>query len=215
MGIIYMTIHCEDSLEFVSSLGVFDYVITDPPYPTGGESSIKSSKGVKATREMIDGLAQSYIYAVIKAIKKSDRFAIWLMCDWRQVSYFSSLMRGLGMHNQSCIVWDKVQSSLSARYHPRHELVLHASIVASPKVYLGQDLISIKRNRKRQHPFEKPPELVEKMCHAFPKGRVLDPFCGTGGLLVGAKRLGWDVVGVDIDQEFCDIAKNRLANELC
>ena len=65
--------------------------------------------------------------------------------------------------------------------------------------------------KNKHHPFDKPAELVEKVAGRFPQGRVLDPFCGAGGLLVGAYRLGWDVVGVDISREFCDMSEMRLS----
>ena len=203
---------CDDALSVVETLGQFDYVVTDPPYPTGGESSMSSAKSIKDTREMIDGMSQSLIMGVIKRVQKNTPFSIWMFVDWRQVSFYSSLFRGIGMNNQSCIVWDKVTGALSARYHPTHELILHASSGASPGGFLGRDIISLKRTHstKKTHPFEKPSLLIAEICKAFPSGRVLDPFCGTGGLLVGVKQLGWDVVGVDISNEFCGISEHRL-----
>ena len=203
---------CEDALDVVETLGQFDYVITDPPYPTGGESSMSSAKSIKDTREMIDGLSQSLIMGVLKRVQKKNPFAIWMFVDWRQVSFYSSLFRGIGLNQQNCIVWDKVTASFSGRYHPSHELILYASNGVEVDGYCGKDIVACKRPNAthKTHPFEKPISLIAEICQAFPQGRVLDPFCGTGGLLVGAKQLGWDVVGVDISREFCDIAERRL-----
>ncbi len=39
---------------------------------------------------------------------------------------------------------------------------------------------------------------------------VLDPFSGSGTTAVAAKKLGRDFIGVEINQEYCDIAKERL-----
>ena len=64
--------------------------------------------------------------------------------------------------------------------------------------------------RTRLHVYDKPPELAERLLKGFAPGRILDPFCGTGGLLVGAQRLGWDVVGIDISGEFVEKARDRL-----
>ena len=203
-----------DALEVIPSLGQFDYVLTDPPYPTGGESSIRAGESVKSCREMIDGMAQSFLAAALRAVKKADKFSIWLFCDWRQVSFMSSILRGMGPDKQSCIVWDKISGSLSPRYHPSHEMILWASNSAAPKAFLGRDLVQMARVRKSQktHPFAKPPELVKELCHAFPPGRVLDPFCGSGGLLVGAQALGWETVGIDIDKDACERARDMLVN---
>ncbi|MEM1672662.1 MAG: DNA methyltransferase, partial [Archaeoglobaceae archaeon] len=43
-----------------------------------------------------------------------------------------------------------------------------------------------------------------------PHDLVLDPFCGSGTVLVVAKKLGRSYIGIDIDPKYCEIAKNRL-----
>lgn len=205
-------IYHNDALDIVDKLGRFDYLITDPPYPVGGQSSLKSGKSVIEVRAMIDSMAMSMIFHVLKKIKKNKPFAIWFFCDWRQVSYFGNILRGMGYDRQSCIVWNKMRGSFSSAYHPSYELILYATDGVKLNKFAGKDIIDIPRpnNKTKTHSFEKPQELVLNLCKVFPKGRVIDPFCGTGGLLVGAKKLGWEVVGVDIEKNFCDIAQDRL-----
>ena len=202
-----------DALEMAGALGEFDYVLTDPPYSTGGETSIRSKGGVAATREMIDGMCQSFIAGVLRAIRLKPDGCMWIMCDWRQVSFLSSVLRGMGYDKQSCIVWDKMSGGLSSRYRCSHEMILWATAVPFKVGNMGRDLVPVKRvpPKQKRHPFDKPPELVEQMCKAFPAGRVIDPFCGAGGLLVGAKRLGWDAVGIDIDTQSVQTARERLS----
>lgn len=208
---------CGDSLEVVGDLGKFDYLITDPPYPTGMTgASLRNTPQHLVARSMMDNLFQSFLVGVIKRIRKADSFSIWMFCDWRQVSYFSTIFKSLGWSSQSCIVWDKVAIGLSSKYRSRHELILYASNkpIKMGSLNLGPDIIAVKRvpPMSKTHPFEKPPELVERIAGKFKPGRVLDPFCGTGGLLVGAKSLGWEVVGIDVDKDACDIARKRLDN---
>jgi 2-polyprenyl-3-methyl-5-hydroxy-6-metoxy-1,4-benzoquinol methylase len=45
-----------------------------------------------------------------------------------------------------------------------------------------------------------------------PKGRLLDVGCGSGGTLLLAKQLGWEVVGLEIDPEAVRAAKNNGLN---
>lgn len=48
-------------------------------------------------------------------------------------------------------------------------------------------------------------------CNAgFEPGIVLDPFCGSGTALVIAKKLGMNYIGIDIKQEYVEMAKRRL-----
>ncbi len=67
------------------------------------------------------------------------------------------------------------------------------------------------------HPTVKPLALMEKLVKlTVPKGYgniVLDPFAGSGTTLVAAKNLGIDYFGIEINQEYVDIAKKRLENK--
>lgn len=50
--------------------------------------------------------------------------------------------------------------------------------------------------------------LIEYSCP--PKGLVFDPFCGSGSTLVVAKEMGRKALGVEIREEQCEVAANRL-----
>lgn len=67
------------------------------------------------------------------------------------------------------------------------------------------------------HPTVKPLELMEKLVKlTIPKGYgniVLDPFAGSGTTLLAAKKLGIDYLGIEINQEYVDIAQKRLENK--
>ena len=42
------------------------------------------------------------------------------------------------------------------------------------------------------------------------KGIILDPFCGSGTTCVAAKMMGRNYIGIDISEEYCEIARERL-----
>jgi site-specific DNA-methyltransferase (adenine-specific) len=65
---------------------------------------------------------------------------------------------------------------------------------------------------KFNHPAGFPVGLPEKCLrlHGKPEGIVLDPFMGTGSTLCAAQKLGWSGIGIDVDQQYADMAVRRL-----
>lgn len=64
------------------------------------------------------------------------------------------------------------------------------------------------------HPTVKPIKLMEYLCRLItpPGGTVLDPFMGSGSTGVACKHLGLEFIGIEMNQEYVDIAKRRIEN---
>ncbi|RJR09553.1 site-specific DNA-methyltransferase [Candidatus Parcubacteria bacterium] len=62
------------------------------------------------------------------------------------------------------------------------------------------------------HPTEKPVELGEWLIKTYTNERalVLDNSCGSGAFLVAAKKLNRQYLGIEIDENYCDLARKRL-----
>jgi len=67
---------------------------------------------------------------------------------------------------------------------------------------------------KRKHPAVFPDKIPYDFIQCFcPKGGiVLDPFIGSGSTAVAAKQLGRKYVGIDISEEYCKLAEERINN---
>jgi DNA modification methylase len=48
----------------------------------------------------------------------------------------------------------------------------------------------------------------------FTPGIVLDPFAGSGTTLVVAKRMGFNYVGIELSEKYCEMVRRRLADEI-
>ena len=96
------------------------------------------------------------------------------------------------------------------------------AVITDEKVYVGIKIVEINRkifeNRKVQfRPFFSPISLHPKIALSLVNlSRVkkdeilLDPFCGTGGILVEAGLIGVKIVGSDIEEKMVDGCKKTL-----
>lgn len=66
--------------------------------------------------------------------------------------------------------------------------------------------------RKNTHPTVKPIGLMEYLIRLVtpPGGHVLDPMMGSGTTVAAASRLGFDVTGIDLEDEYIPIARRRV-----
>ncbi len=62
------------------------------------------------------------------------------------------------------------------------------------------------------HPTEKPEKLLERIVSigSKPGDIILDPFMGSGTTGVIAKKLGREFIGIEIDEQYFDIAQKRI-----
>ncbi len=64
-----------------------------------------------------------------------------------------------------------------------------------------------------KHPCEKPLRLMQAMIEATtrPAALVLDPFAGSGTTLAAAEQIGRRWIGIELSEEYCQIARARTA----
>lgn len=63
----------------------------------------------------------------------------------------------------------------------------------------------------RFHPTEKPVDLMRDLIGKCPPGVIADPFMGSGTTLRAAADLGRRAIGVEVREDYCEIAAKRLA----
>jgi site-specific DNA-methyltransferase (adenine-specific) len=66
--------------------------------------------------------------------------------------------------------------------------------------------------RKNHHPTVKPTDLMRYLCRLVtpPDGIVLDPFMGSGSTGKAAVLEGFRFIGIEREEEYCEIAKARI-----
>ena len=79
----------------------------------------------------------------------------------------------------------------------------------------GFDVMIYPQPRPLLHKAQKPIELIAKLvwCSSNENDLVLDPFLGSGTTAVVCERLNRRWIGVELEQTFCEIAKERILTE--
>ena len=98
-------------------------------------------------------------------------------------------------------LWQKPDGKL--KYH--YELGEH-------KDYMIVPIVSGKE--RTEHPTQKPLVIMKDFIRYWcdEENIVLDPFAGSGTTLVATKELNRKYIGIEREQKYCDIAKERLEN---
>jgi len=70
------------------------------------------------------------------------------------------------------------------------------------------------RGKGNNHPTVKPLKLIEYLCKLItpPSGVCLDPFLGSGTTAIACEKLGYNWIGIEINEEYCNISKHRIEN---
>jgi DNA modification methylase len=70
--------------------------------------------------------------------------------------------------------------------------------------------------RANHHPTVKPTDLMRYLCRLVtPKGGVvLDPFMGSGSTLKAAELEGFSAIGIELDPQYIEIARRRIAADM-
>jgi len=184
-----------------------DAVVSDPPYGmrwcvdttrfSGGSASAKAQRGAGRSDRM--------------PVAGDDRQfdpRPWLAFDhvvlWGSNHYAQRLPVG------TTLVWLK-------RYDGAFGTFLSDAEVAWQKgghgVYCFRDLSNNATARQRVHPTQKPLALMQ-WCVSRTSGTVLDPYMGSGTTLRAAKDLGRKAIGIEIDERYCEIAAQRMQQEV-
>lgn len=69
------------------------------------------------------------------------------------------------------------------------------------------------RGKENNHPTVKPIKLMEYLIRLITPlgGIVLDPFMGSGTTGVACKQLGFEFIGIELNEEYIEIAKRRIS----
>lgn len=218
---------CGDCYEMIKKIPdkSIDLIYIDVPYLyfQGGQGKNELAKrAMKKKKELTslnlqNGFDFKIFEDLFRIMKKTNIF-IW--CSKHQLNDIMNIFKEKECYFE-LLTWNKTnpQPTINNSWLPDIEYCLYFR-EKGVKLNKGYSLkkkwfvSSINKCDKElyKHPTIKPLELVKRHIeHTTNQGDiVLDCFCGSGTTCVAAKELDREFIGIEINQEYCEISKKRI-----
>ena len=186
---------CGDCLKVMEDMSdnSVDLVLTDPPYGITKEDWDKVP-----SKEYFDEIFRISKEQIIFGgnffdLPRKDGWIIWYKQPFLKVQ------------SQAELIWTSFNMKMK---------VIHYRYAGNCEGYPNKLIVDYKK--KSIHPTQKPVELLKNILSNYSKESdiILDPFLGSGTTAVAAKQLNRNFIGIEISENYCKIAKQRLRQEV-
>lgn len=196
-------VFCGDCRELLPLLpdGAFDSLVTDPPYGICEADGKNKSRG---------NLAQSRDYGAESWDDETCESGVFegIRLTRLQVIFGGNYYR---LPPSSCwLVWDKENGNTDFADCELAWTNRTSAVRIKRHLWSG---MRRKNGESRVHPTQKPLDVI-RWAAGFTEGTILDPFIGSGTTLVAAKQLGRFGIGIELEERYCGIAKQRLRQKV-
>jgi DNA modification methylase len=214
-----------------------EFVFTDPPYNVAidgnvcGLGRIRHRDFAMGCGEMNEADFTAFLQIVFERLaENSVDGSIHQICmDWRHLWEMLGAGRTVYSELKNLCVWNKTNAGMGSFYRSKHEFVFvwkSGTATHINNFELGQhgrhrtnvwDYPGVNTMRPGRleelamHPTVKPVALVADAIKDCSRrgGLVLDPFCGSGTILIAAERTGRKARALEIDPAYVDVAVRR------
>jgi DNA modification methylase len=185
-----------------------DLVVTDPPYFVNYRD--RAGRSIANDRDPSSVLGA---FGDLYRILKPNTFCVSFY-GWNAINSFFDAWKSAGFKAVGHIVWHKGYASRRGFLNARHEqaYVLVKGQPAKPEHALD-DVQPWEYSGNRAHPTEKAVSILKPLIQSFSRvgDLVLDPFSGSGSTSVAAALTGRRYLGIELEQEYVEHARRRLA----
>lgn len=231
--------HCGDSLEIMKKMpsDSIDLVFTSPPYNLKNSTGngMKDGRGGKwSNAALINGYAKhgdampheeyaewqrNCLMEMMRLLKEDG--AIFYNHKWRVQGGLLQDRQDIveNLPIRQIIIWRRKGGiNFNPGYFlPTYEVIY---LIAKPKFKLAPkanaygDVWEITQEMSNEHPAPFPLELAERVVKSSTGQIVFDPFMGSGTTALAAKLNGRDFIGIEIAEEYCELAERKLQGSL-
>lgn len=206
-----------------------DLVVTDPPYKTTKRGGTGNTGGMCKKKEFRSGnggfthndvKSTDYIPELYRILKENSH--CYIMTNHINLQETLNTATECGFHFIKSLIWDKGNKIMGQCYMSQFEYILFFRKGKHKKINNcgTSDIISIPnkktkdKNGNNLHDVEKPVRLMEVLIEnsSNEEDSVLDPFMGIGSTGIACMNLNRKFIGIELDENYFNIAKNRIAN---
>lgn len=197
----YATIYHGDCRDILPELPKVDLVLTDPPWNLNYFND--DNKSWDEYTEWLDSIKK------ILEIKSKN---VWIFQSTKAVPHVAHIFKGWYMFasikNFCQMVPSKLPNAFDIAFYNSNE----GYKGNGRNWHLGNNA-NIK-NAGTGHPTSRPLDTIRFIISMFDYITILDPFMGSGTTLRAAKDLGRKSTGIEIEEKYCEIAAERLRQEV-
>ena len=202
-----------------------DLVLTDPPYIQdnhGGGDNKNWWRNLNQTGHL-EFVSNGFSDEILNEFERVCKIVnILIFCSNKQISKLMNFFE-MRKYSTTLLAWHKKNAIPfgNGKYISDIEFILFVRGKNAPF-----NNSTNKENSKlfqynyptanRLHPTEKPIEILSRLLkiHSNENDTILDPFLGSGTTARACKDLGRKCIGIEISKKYCDIAVQRLAQEV-
>jgi DNA modification methylase len=212
-------------------------VVSDFPYNVkiagnvSGRGAVQHDEFVMASGEMTEAEFESFLATALRGIANacSDGAVVEVFMDWRHIEELLSAARPILGKPINLCVWNKTNGGMGSLYRSKHELVFVFKKGKAPHInnvelgrygrfrtnvwdYAGANTFRRGRDEDLEdHPTVKPVAMIADAILDCSKrnGIILDPFGGSGTLILAAERTGRQARVMELDPKYVDVAIRR------
>lgn len=208
-----ITIYHGDMRDVLPLLPLVDLVLTDPPYGIEGSSgTINRNRGkgeyIKNFNDTPDYIKTVVVPAIVGLISSTPCVVLTPgnknLCAYPQPQSF-------GVFFQPASVGLQVFGNADAQ-----PIFYYGKNASGKNMGVPCSYVLTEHSYITGHPCAKPVQAWTRLLKNISKPglTVLDPFLGSGTTLEAAKNLGLSAIGIEIEEKYCEIAANRLRQEV-
>jgi hypothetical protein len=203
-----ITIYHGDCREILPLLGRFDLLLSDPPWGVNIDTANHSRKrGVRAVGHDHPPCAgDNEPFDPVPALSVSERAILW------GANNFADRLEPSPMW----LVWDRVTGEKDMTDAELAWVRGHRFRTVRTFRHQWAGVLRASENAMRVlHPMQKPVALMSWCLSFFPEAKtVVDPYMGSGPVAKACKDRGLRYVGIELVEKYCEIAVNRLRQEV-